>query len=68
MGIDAVDAWGGPPVAQQAVLDVFRTERLIEKRIVDEIDLRGRQIIGGSEISFQGVKVVRYATVLSLDG
>ena len=35
---------------QETVLDVLRSKGLLEESIVDEIDLSGGEIVGGTEV------------------
>jgi hypothetical protein len=39
---------GRTPVAQQPRLDVFDGERLAQQRIVEQVDLAHRQVVGGA--------------------
>ena len=46
VGIDEVQAGRGAPVAEKARLDVLGLQRLVEQRVVEQVDLADRQIIG----------------------
>ena len=48
--IEEVQSGGGAPMAEQPRLDVAPLERCFEQRIVLEIDLADRQVIGGAPI------------------
>ena len=50
MDIDEVQARRRSPVAQQARLDVLLREGLLEQRIVVEIDLADREVVGRSPV------------------
>ena len=51
--VDEVEAGGGPPVAQEARLDVLLGQGLLEQRVVVEIDLADRQVVGGPPVRVQ---------------
>src|SRR6266581_6674831 len=44
--VDEVEAGGRAPVAQQPRLDVFELQWSIEQRVVEQIDLPDRQVVG----------------------
>ena len=48
--IDEVQAGRGPPVPQEPWLDVLLGQRLLEQRVVIEIDLADRQVVGGAPV------------------
>src|SRR5262249_4736151 len=48
--IDEVQTWRRSPMAEQPRLDMCLGERLLEQRIVIEIDLANRQVVGSSPI------------------
>ena len=50
MHINEVQARRRPPVAAQARFDVLALKRLLEQRIIEEIDLADRQVIGRSPV------------------
>jgi hypothetical protein len=47
MGVDEVQAGRGPPVAQEAWLDMLRRQGLAEEGIVKQIDLPDGEVVGG---------------------
>lgn len=51
VGVDEVEAGRGAPVAEQPRFDVLGDERFAEQRIVLEIDLADRQIVGGPPVA-----------------
>ena len=48
--VDEVQAGRGAPVAEQPRLDVLLRQRLLEQRVVVEIDLADRQVVGGAPV------------------
>ncbi len=48
--VDQVESWRGPPVAQQPRLDVLGPQRLPEQRVVHQVDLAHRQVVGGAPV------------------
>jgi hypothetical protein len=48
--VDKIQARRGAPVSQQARLDVFQLQGLFQQRIVVEINLAHRQIVGGAPV------------------
>jgi hypothetical protein len=48
--IDEIQTRRGSPMTQESRLDVVFSERLLEQRIVVEIDLADREVIGGSPV------------------
>src|SRR5262249_56048318 len=46
VNVDEVQAWRRPPVAEEPWLDVILCERLLEQRVVVEIDLADGKVIG----------------------
>ncbi len=50
VGVDEVEARRRAPVPQESRLDVLLLERLAQQRIVEQIDLADRQIIGGPPV------------------
>ena len=57
--VDEVLPGGRAPVAQQHVLDVRERQRPLQQRIVVEIDLADREIVGGPPVGVHLVKEVR---------
>jgi hypothetical protein len=51
VGVDEIDARARPPVAEESVLDVGRTQRLVEQDVVLEVDLGGGEVIGGPAVA-----------------
>ena len=50
MRVDEVQSWCRAPVPEQPWLDMVLCQRLLEQRIVIEIDLADRQVIGGAPV------------------
>ena len=50
MGVDQVQARRGAPVTEQPRLDVFGGQRLAQQRVVQQVDLADRQVIGGAPV------------------
>ena len=46
VGVHQVEARSRPPVAQQPRLDVFGEKRLAQQRVVHQVDLADREIVG----------------------
>jgi hypothetical protein len=57
--IDEVLARRGAPVAEQSRLDMCRTERFAQERVVKQIDLADREIVGGAPIRIHPREQVR---------
>src|SRR5262245_3179282 len=57
--IDEVQAWRRAPVAEQTRLDVLTPERLLEKRVVIQVNLTDRQIVRGSPVRIDSAHQVR---------
>src|SRR5580658_6210335 len=53
MGVTEVEPRTRSPVAEQSGLDVLGDERALQQRIVHQVDLPGRQIVGGAEIGIE---------------
>ena len=50
LDVDEIQTGRGAPVAEQARFDVFKSERLTEQRIFEQINLADRKIVGGAPI------------------
>ena len=48
--VDEVQAGGGAPVAEQPRLDVLGPQRLAQQRVVEQVDLADRQVVGGPPV------------------
>src|SRR5437763_9314161 len=46
VGVDEIQARRGAPVTEQPRLDVLRPQRSAEQRIVQQVDLPNRQVVG----------------------
>src|SRR5205085_5236622 len=57
--VDQVEARRGPEVAEQPRLDVPRGERLLEQRIVVEVDLADRQIVRRPPVRVDPAELLR---------
>src|SRR5712671_3238696 len=53
MGIDEIEPGRSAPVSEQARLDVLRFQRLPEQRIVEQVYLSNRKIVGGAPIGVE---------------
>src|SRR3546814_2430495 len=53
MRVDEVQTGRGAPMAQQPGLHVLRQERLAQQRVVHEVDLPHRQVVGRSPPSIE---------------
>ena len=49
--VNKVQAWRGAPMPQQSRLDVLQAQRLLQQRVIEEIDLPDRQVIGRTPVS-----------------
>jgi hypothetical protein len=50
--VDEVQPWGSPPVTEEPRLHMLLGQRLLEQRIVVEIDLADRQVVGRPPVRF----------------
>ncbi len=50
MGIDEIESGRGTPMSEQPRLDVFRSQRLAQQGVVEQVDLPHRQIVGGTPV------------------
>ena len=57
MGIDEVLAWAGAPVPHDGALQVLFLQRLPQQGIVQQIELAGGQIVGGTPIGVDGLNL-----------
>ena len=57
--VDEVQSRSRPPVAEQARLDVLDRQRLPEHRVVHQIDLAHRQIVGGAPVLVHQLQLLR---------
>jgi hypothetical protein len=48
MRVDEVEARCRPPVAEKPRLDVLQFQRQLQERVVEQIDLTDREIVGGT--------------------
>ncbi len=53
VGVHEVQARRGPPVAQQPGLDVLRAQRLVQQRVGHQVDLTGREVVGGPPVGVE---------------
>jgi hypothetical protein len=51
VNVDEVEAWRGAPAPEETRLDMLLFERLAQQRIVEQVNLTDRQIIGGAPVS-----------------
>ena len=50
VGVDEIESGGGAPMPQQSRFDVVGGQRLGEQRIIQQVDLPDRQVIGGTPV------------------
>jgi hypothetical protein len=48
--VQQVQAGRGAPVSQEPLLDVLRRERLANQRVVEQVDLADREVVGGPPV------------------
>ena len=53
MRIDEVEARRRSPMSEQPRLDMLGPQRLAQQRIVEQINLADRQIVGGAPVTIQ---------------
>jgi hypothetical protein len=58
MDVDEVQPGRRAPVAEQPRLDVIELERRGEQRVVEEIDLPDRQVVGRAPLGVDAVQLV----------
>ena len=63
MHIDEVLAGGGTPVSQQHAFHIRQRQRSLQQRVVVEIDLADRQIVGGAPVAIHPVQQFRREVV-----
>ena len=51
VGVDKVLARAGAPVAHDFLLDVFRLQGFLQQRVVQQIELAGSEVVGGTPVS-----------------
>ena len=54
--VDEVQPGRGAPVAEQARLDVLERQRLAQQRVVQEVDLPDRQVVGGAPVGVDQIE------------
>ncbi len=59
VGIDEVETRGRPPVAEETGLDVLRPQRLRQQRVVQQVDLPHREVIGRPPPGVERVEIDR---------
>ena len=57
--VDQVEARRRAPVAEQARLDVLGQERLPEQRVVEQVDLADREVVGGAPVGVDQPELIR---------
>ena len=57
VGVDEVLTGDGAPVADDLLLDVVLAERLLEQGVVQQIELAGGEIVGGTPVPVHGGKL-----------
>ena len=58
MRIDEAEPRRGSPMAEQPRLDMLQSKRLAKQRIVEQIDLPDRQVIGGTPVGIDVVQLL----------
>src|SRR5262249_35529636 len=58
MSVYEVQAWCCSPVTQESGLDVLLAQRLLQERIVVEIDLADRQVVCGPPVRIELVQLI----------
>jgi hypothetical protein len=53
MNIDEIEPGRSAPMPQQPGFDVFQFQRLSEQRIIEQINLAYREVVGSSPVSVQ---------------
>jgi hypothetical protein len=56
--VDEVQSRRGPPVTEQPRLDVLGQQRLAQQRIVEQVDLPDRQVVGRAPVGVQEAKLI----------
>src|ERR1035437_1505131 len=56
--VDEVQPGCGAPVPEQAWLDVFRTQGFSQQRIVQQVDLARRQVVGGPPVGIDQARLI----------
>ena len=59
VGVEEVQPWGGAEVSEQARFDVLGAQRLAQQRIVEQIDLSDREIVGGAPVRVDELELCR---------
>ena len=57
--VDHVQAGGRAPVPEEARLDVVRLQGAAQHRVVEQVDLADRQVVGGTPVRVEQVELVR---------
>jgi hypothetical protein len=50
VNIDEVQARSRAPMAQQSWFDVFELQRFAQQRVIEQIDLANRKVVGGAKV------------------
>src|SRR6516165_8938241 len=53
MDVDEIVPWRSAPVSQQAWLNMLRFQRLPQQRVVEQVYLSNRKIVGGAPIGVE---------------
>ena len=56
--VEEVEAGGGAPVAEQPRLDVLERQRLAQQRVVEQVDLADREVVGGAPPRVDALQLV----------
>jgi hypothetical protein len=56
--IDEVEAGRRPEVSEEAWLDVVGDERPLQQRVVEQVDLPDRQVVGGPPVRVDQLELV----------
>ena len=57
MRVDEIEAGSRAEVAEEPRLDVLRCERLAEERIVEQVHLADREVVGGAPVRVEELEL-----------
>ncbi len=57
VGVEQVEPWGRPPVPEQSGLHMFGSKWFPQQRVVHQVDLPYRQVVGGPPVSVEPVQL-----------
>jgi len=59
VGVDEIETWRGPPMPEEARLDVRRCQGFLQKRIGEQVDLTDRQVVCRGPVVIEGGEIFR---------